>query len=203
MIQQVYESRINLNMHDLSSLTPRVTQYHGVQFRSKSEAVFARCLDLAGIEWTYEPFEGKDDPPGMHQWDFLLFLKAECLATAIVGNHSFLADHHWIESRAWFVEYKPSRPTDAYVQELFDRVMNARDERMHPGNFAIIYGSPWQSGFYEQIVLLLNKEEPLSKFKPSRLEFISEFVSEALRYRFDICSQQSEPSIEYRLLNFE
>jgi hypothetical protein len=47
---------------------PIPTEYKGVRFRSKSEAVFARTLDLVvgrNLTWTYEPKGHKG-----HPWDF-------------------------------------------------------------------------------------------------------------------------------------
>ena len=37
------------------SVTPLETLYHGVYFRSKTEARFAVFLDCLGIKWEYEP----------------------------------------------------------------------------------------------------------------------------------------------------
>lgn len=41
------------------------TEYRGVRFRSKSEAMLARCFDIAGIFWNYEPPNNT-----YHKWDF-------------------------------------------------------------------------------------------------------------------------------------
>ena len=37
------------------SVTPLETLYHGVYFRSRTEARFAVFLDCLGIKWEYEP----------------------------------------------------------------------------------------------------------------------------------------------------
>lgn len=67
------------------------TEYRGVIFDSKSEAVFARTLDIAGVHWIHHPGEHCG-----HPWDFL-----------IVANS--------IET---LIEYKPAMPTMTYVRNL-------------------------------------------------------------------------------------
>lgn len=67
------------------------TEYRGIVFDSKSEAVFARTLDIAGLHWIHHPSEHCG-----HPWDFL-----------IVANG--------IET---LVEYKPAMPTMTYVRNL-------------------------------------------------------------------------------------
>ena len=78
------------------------TEYKGVYkleptvFDSKSEAVFARTLDLAGIEWAYH-VDHCD-----HNWDFLTW------------------GHNWRPSI--LVEYKPKMPTNTYIHNLTEKM---------------------------------------------------------------------------------
>jgi hypothetical protein len=86
------------------------TEYKGVRFRSKSEAIFARCLDLAGVEdWQYEPnISGLAWPYWklpQHPWDF-------CVTTKKGFSNSHLI----------FVEYKPAFPSSAYMENLSEKV---------------------------------------------------------------------------------
>ena len=51
----------------IMSVTPLETLYHGVYFRSKTEARFAVFLDCLGIKWEYEP-QGFDLGNGLKLW---------------------------------------------------------------------------------------------------------------------------------------
>lgn len=75
------------------------TEYRNVVFRSKSEAIFARCLDLAGSAWQYEPKDAIHQCK--HRWDFIVCIQ----------------DKYPI-----YLEYKPSEPTRTYVSNLHNSV---------------------------------------------------------------------------------
>jgi hypothetical protein len=83
------------------------TEYNGIRFRSKSEAIFARCLDLVGFYWEYEPEvqPEKRYATDIRSWDFLI---------AGNGIGPNLIRHNEI----MLVEYKPSQPTETYVENL-------------------------------------------------------------------------------------
>ena len=110
-------------------MTPTPTDYAGVRFRSKSEAVFARSLDLAGanrasgLMWSYEQDTTKLLGEGTTS-DFTLVFKLE----------------HGGDLLLWQIEYKPSKPSAAYVENWVKRIRaNGRLVGLH----AIAYGSPW------------------------------------------------------------
>ena len=80
---------------------PKPTEYKGTVFRSKSEAIFARHLELCGFDWRYEPKPSESFwIGGVHTWDFLALKFVE-----------------GVEHR-YFIEYKPSKPTKTYVDNL-------------------------------------------------------------------------------------
>jgi hypothetical protein len=89
----------------------RPTEYRGIAFDSKAEAVFARSMDLAGLSWIYHPSFACE-----HQWDFLV------------------TDRRGVQT---LVEYKPSMPTNTYVDWLTDMM------RSHPHESVVIWGNPW------------------------------------------------------------
>ena len=91
------------------------TEYKRIIFDSKSEAVFARTLDLGGHQWSYHPPEHCG-----HVWDFLVF-------RVHMGN----------KSEQILVEYKPKMPTDTYVDELTNRM------RHDPKESIVVWGNPW------------------------------------------------------------
>lgn len=80
----------------------RPTEYEGIVFRSKSEAIFARALDLRGFTWEYEPKRWlAEDGWGPDFW--------------VVGYDQ----DHLIYNM--LVEYKPGEATDTYLKELHGR----------------------------------------------------------------------------------
>lgn len=95
------------------------TEYRGTVFDSKSEAVFARALDLAETLWAYHP------PPPYHKsehpWDFIVQVR------------------HPHESKWTLVEYKPSAPTQVYLDNLTELM------RSLPCVFEsiVVWGNPW------------------------------------------------------------
>jgi len=74
------------------SYLPKKTEYRGIVFDSKSEAVFARTLDIAEIEWEYHVQHCG------HEWDFFVS-NTKC-------------------NRGMLIEYKPTVPTMSYVRNL-------------------------------------------------------------------------------------
>ena len=77
------------------------TEYRGTRFRSKSEAIFAKAMDLAGFDkWEYEWEPNGGWVQGdRYVPDFSLLLKPELLV---------------------LIEYKPSRATDTYIKARND-----------------------------------------------------------------------------------
>lgn len=84
---------------------PRPTEYRGITFRSKSEAKFARLLDVMdpGMQWAYEPKDFESMINDNYCPDFVSYVSAP-------GRRGLLCV---------IVEYKPKRPTDAYIKEFF------------------------------------------------------------------------------------
>lgn len=84
------------------SLKARPTEYEGVVFRSKSEAMFARLLDMMNSDWAYEP-----DYMAVDGWlpDFVIPAVEEHFHVILL-----------------VVEYKPSNPTETYINEFAGRI---------------------------------------------------------------------------------
>ena len=103
----------------MKTLEATPTEYKGIRFRSKSEAIFARALDLTpDLLWEYEPVETESGwKPDFRVDDY------------------FGPDHTVLSS---LVEYKPSRPTDTYM-----RNKNAEAEKAGFCRPYFCFGSPW------------------------------------------------------------
>lgn len=90
-------------------LEARSTGYKGILFRSKSEAIFARCMDLYSeshptdkLYWEYEP---QVECAGVSKGLFDFYI-------SIVTSGKFST------AQAFYFEYKPSEPTKAYKDEF-------------------------------------------------------------------------------------
>jgi hypothetical protein len=119
------------------------TEYKGVRFRSKSEAIFAFHLEKAGWQWNYE----SDVAAEIHPWDFWIY-----------------KSDNSIGSRDLLIEYKPTRPTASYVQNLRAKIKGHFSKRLAAiyeskpdisenafrmlarhmqTRFILVWGSPW------------------------------------------------------------
>jgi len=133
--------------------TPRITEYKGVVYRSKSEAMFARWLELAygdeiGSGFIYEP---KGYSVGRWNPDFLLWF----VTNPKSNPHSELNFPVIYRS---IIEYKPSIPTETYVQEFYNRCSNIIAKFKSSGvaeissfDFTLCYGSVYSKnrGYFE------------------------------------------------------
>ena len=96
----------------MARLEARPTEYRGVRFRSKCEAMFALWLDLqsdSNEKWSYEP-DFKDVRP--FSTDFWTGKVVVSTSNIPVLTHRF-------------IEYKPSRPTKTYCVNYFSKFVDA------------------------------------------------------------------------------
>lgn len=116
---------------------PTRCEYRGVVFRSKSEAVFARAMDLnghTGGRWMYEPCCHS------HPWDFEVAVPFQ--------DSCSLCGHDVVSFRRVLIEYKPSEPTRTYIAELTEKVRPSvekccRKNGGHVLDSYIVWGNPW------------------------------------------------------------
>lgn len=120
------------------------TEYMGVVFDSKSEAVFARALHLANNEWVYHPSKHCG-----HKWDFLVFPFQYFRRPqfAYVGGTSYVSKTLGVHlaGKPLLVEYKPSMPTMSYVENLINQT------REDPIESILVWGNPWEENQKERI----------------------------------------------------
>lgn len=144
----------------------RPTEYRGVKFRSKSEAIFARALDLGKWVWKYEP----EDMRLENGWvpDFWIVMTKPVNPTIV----------------SVVVEYKPSHITQTYLQELTSRMI-ALSDRMIQTSFGLATGSPWDHVEARKFtVLTQNGWVESARLRKHTLDL----MGEALDYRFDLQS---------------
>lgn len=142
---------------------PIPTEYDGVLFKSKSEAIFARNMSLVGMTWEYEPerFTSSDG------WipDFFAVFKGS-------------------NKKIWtaMIEYKPSQPSNAYFKNASRRFYSIGFGKEYPPfQFALIASG---SSFTDQKFLFDLKEG--NTWKMSTQPWIFNGWGEASKYRFDL-----------------
>lgn len=168
----------------------RPTEYKGIRFRSKSEAVFARYLDLciegygglggALASFDYEPETLIDGwNPDFLTWRVRRPMGGKCEFRRTVP-FLFMT----------FIEYKPSRPTKTYIAEWAEHVaawstmssILESDALALTTTFYIFYGSVFSSA--ERGVV---KVESDGKFvDDTHDDWLVDFEEELLAYRFDL-----------------
>jgi hypothetical protein len=167
------------------------TEFLGVKFRSKSEAMFALWLQLRRTElkdpcfmthrnalWTYEP--KIDWLPGFSCDFHLCWLEPKDIKC---GN--FLPVHR-------FIEYKPTRPTETYCENMLQKFVDACSESsaqskvlQHQNELLRI---EWPTIYFGSVY---NEDRGFVFTGPSGIKFhktdwIGSLQDEILNYRFDL-----------------
>ncbi len=136
----------------MTDLTPRPTEYKGIAFRSKSEAMFARYLELDIEHWEIE-LTRPSDAKIIGKTHGIIYEPRRLLVDDWVPD--FLV--WWVEleeesglPELFFrlIEYKPSRPTGAYLNRFvgYCREINKRhvpNGGYGPIDYELFYGSVW------------------------------------------------------------
>lgn len=139
------------------------TEYKGIVFRSKSEAIFCRAMELRGYPiWEYEPkrWQTKDG------WtpDFWFIGRNQKPKYKIASI---------------LVEYKPGDVTDTYLDKTLQRLQELGD-KTHGHAFVVACGSTWNE---TRKVWHFTGESWSPEEKAYRL-FLK--LEEASRFRFDL-----------------
>lgn len=134
--------------------TARPTEYKGIVYRSKSEAMFARYLELSSYDWIASREGGFPATVGFHYepeyldvngWrpDFLVFYTSLPCEISRNARARIGKKYSAPETICHIVEYKPSRPTKTYVSEFIARCncifSNAYSDMLAYGAYAAIY----------------------------------------------------------------
>ncbi len=157
----------------MTDLTPRPTEYKGIVFRSKSEAMFARWLDLSRGEHEGFIYEPRCCMIGNWKPDFLRW-----------GVHVYESGRLPCLTYE-VIEYKPSRPTDTYIFEFAARCgeHDLRHSNRKRFLYSLYYGSVWQTdrGFIEV-------HETLDRFYTldNQEDWLVEYEDEIKATRFDL-----------------
>jgi hypothetical protein len=116
------------------------TKYAGVQFRSRLEAKWAALFDIAGMQWSYEPFDLEGWAPdfAIHtkRGDILVEVKPVNLVPCFVFENGFTlpdsatfekAKKHWQDNWVLLVGERPQSNADHFgIGSLLDTPSHAR-----------------------------------------------------------------------------
>lgn len=162
-------------------LKPRPTEYKGIVYRSKSEAMFAAWLEtyienghLDGMTYEPECFRVGDWIPDFATWKVFFDDESPRISFRII-------------------EYKPSCPTECYIGE-FERNAYTVGRRFNSGtmsamSFMIQYGSMWSDdrGWVE---FQKTAEDDFGEFDLVRNDVVSDWIGgldrDLLNIRFDL-----------------
>lgn len=149
-------------------LVARPTEYRGVRFRSKTEAVFALAIEQSNFVWEYEP-------------RLLKLADGWVPDFWIVDAHTNLRGVQAISS--FLIELKPRPVTQTYKDELAKRVASMKPyTRGH--TFALVTGSP-----FDQTVTRTVEIFHRDKWYPNIQGLVNRFCQywdAASRNRFDL-----------------
>lgn len=193
---------MSVNKQEIKKAIP--TEYRGVRFDSKSEAVFARMLDLSGIPWE------KTHPilHDGHSWDFLVWTKETNWAgfcengyrdgDPVEGDVKSFECPEFNYSPV-LIELKPSMPTSTYMQNISRR----SDDRLCCESRIVVWGNPFSDdlqdiGGWKELYLAIELRQNDGKelYYRSASEvlplscllrgFNSRCVHDARKFRFDL-----------------
>jgi len=141
------------------------TEYAGVKFRAKSEAIFARALDLEKLLWEYEPPDFFD--PGIWKPDFFICWRSKGHKVA-----------------KCLLEFKPCETTEAYRESLHIKINDSLGQLGGKFFFLLVEASPFDvSGKASVYSIANNPHHPIEA--PIFKSVVSMF-SEARKFRFDL-----------------
>lgn len=166
------------------TMEARPTEYKGIRYRSKSEAMFARWLEISiGEEFNFDR----------------LNCGGRCGAGGFVYEPSFLTIGEWTPdffrwaihtSKATYpsvygtsIEYKPSKPTITYLDEFAIRCSALTEIAPYPCSYELYYG-----GFFDKPAGLILWDADYGIHEAPHYEFnwIGGHAPEVMATRFDL-----------------
>lgn len=149
---------------------PKPTEYAGVRFDSKLEAVFARFLDLNRIHWE------KQHPVTCygHDWDFE------------ISTNKY---------KRLLIELKPSFPTETYADNIL--TASGRADFLADPHATIVCGNPWTPiTFWKHRGFLCTCPEERHCWRSLKDIVENNFllIQQSLNYRFDLQQSRSFPA---------
>lgn len=179
-----------MSRKNTGNLRPIETEFNGVVFKSKTEAMFAFMFEKLNWKWTYEPEFWADC-----LWDSVLKKRGLPKPIRKLTPEQFRSASEEVTDAAngyWpdffvdckdgsnsFIEIKPNRPTKTYIRKL-----KTLCERVgFLGNMQILFGSP-----YTEELNLINIHPTLEEENISNLYGCRQLLKLARNHRFDLAA---------------
>lgn len=141
-------------------MTPIPTEYRGIRFRSKCEAVFARNLDLNSVLWEYEPTLYTD-------WGYVPDFRICKQAKGRVGMTDGI------------IEYKPTDVTQTYLDNLSYKISTFPTLAQNIFGFVVACGNAYEKQPRHAYVLD-------GHWKKVPTTWMFQRIEEASTFRFDL-----------------
>lgn len=180
----------------------RLTEYKGVRFRSKSEAIFARYLHLEAEERdSIKAFQNKERgwnviySPSTHiEYEPQVEIKGWMPDFLVARCHYFYdrsSKADFRKNSIWsytYIEYKPVRPTDAYLENWLSitEKIEAAPEGLTPRSLiscTLFYGSPFSLS--QRGCLFPRSRDGVLNIVENDDDWVAYFP-ELMDYRFDL-----------------
>jgi hypothetical protein len=147
-----------------NEIKARKTEYCGVQFKSKSEAIFARALHILGYLWAYEP-------------EHLRWINGYV--------PDFIVSHLFSNT---IIEYKPKMPTATYIENM--KSISYEICREHGIPFIIVVIDPYNCSDDNEIEIIQLWPENYKSWTKSAFHRtknnLKKAISQAMEYRYDL-----------------
>lgn len=191
---------------DMSSNKATPTEYKGIRYRSKCEAMFAKWLELDTEERTrLSSHQGsffEDKSFGCGQGGFLYEPEGFCIEgwtpDFIRWNTMTTFVYEWFVpvNFCTIIEYKPSRPTDAYVEKFAKRCQSLLLKMDNEGlsdfssrvNCQLFYGSTYNN---DRGIVYVHHVGVDFKFFiewSKNFDWLANYEEAIKETRFDLCS---------------
>lgn len=166
------------------------TEYKGVVYRSKCEAMFARWIELEmiGVR-NYDHFEYEPKYLEVEGWvpDF-------CVLQFLKKHLSFSDDYPDFFPRVDFqlIEYKPSKPTKSYLKQFGHRcetlmeslVLQHGSSMRYRLDFSLYYGSLWTEK--SDVITVVQMTEDKWFFNEEEFDWLALHADAIRKTRFDL-----------------
>lgn len=169
----------------MANLTPVKTEYKGIVFDSKSEAIFARKLDLDSINSENTIFVSWE----YHPENFVVNNYCPDFLTQIYIR----SDDDKVITKVDLIEYKPSVPTKTYINRLtgYFEYIKENDQFNTVRRLFICSGSVFDSIEFNVIELNCDLGGTTVNDITGKYGLFSKLnLNEARQYRFDLEHQQ-------------
>lgn len=163
-----------------AQLTARTTEYRGIRYRSKCEAMFAMWLNLEHGDTSVIEYEPDWCEIGDYVPDFTVAIP----------------DAGYPQSRApvfrtyiHFIEYKPSRPTFTYLSDVSEKLRQVIERECHSLKTVSVGGFIYYGSVFTEDRGIFNVIPTGGVTERISVNWIGKYEKQIRDYRFDLESE--------------